>query len=270
MPTVLAVVSDLHSNSTVAVCPPTVTLDDGGEYEHSKAQAWLWERWTEFWETADALKTEHDAECVTIITGELGDNNKHPTSQQVSRNPKDVMRVAEAVLEYPVLVSDRIYACRGTEAHVGMSGNLDESLARMIGAVPDSEGHHARWQFRGVIDGLRVDAAHHPGTSHGRPWTRGADANRLAQMIIDRYVWERLPVPHLIIRGHVHKPADSGDNHPSRAIILPSWQLSTSYGHRLGGDPLPIGGMLLVVEDGRIVTERKLIWRWPMAPWGNA
>ena len=47
-PLILRVTSDLHAGSTVALCPPKVQLDDGGKYEASKAQLWLWECWLDF------------------------------------------------------------------------------------------------------------------------------------------------------------------------------------------------------------------------------
>lgn len=49
-PHVWAVVSDLHVNSTVGLCPASgVRLDDGGTYMPSNSQVWLWERWLETW-----------------------------------------------------------------------------------------------------------------------------------------------------------------------------------------------------------------------------
>jgi hypothetical protein len=49
-PVILAVVSDLHLNSTVALCPPEgVTLDDGGTSEPSRLQRWLWDCWEDDW-----------------------------------------------------------------------------------------------------------------------------------------------------------------------------------------------------------------------------
>ena len=192
MPTVLALTGDLHTNSTVALCPPRVELDDGGVYLQNKQQAWLWARWLEFWQAAADLKTQHNAELVTLLNGELADDNYHNTTQLISKHKGDQAKAALAVMEPVQQVSDRIFATRGSEAHSGLNASMDESLARAIGATPDENGHYARWYFRGVIDGLRIDASHHPGTGHARPWTKGADANRLAQMVMSRYVEREL------------------------------------------------------------------------------
>lgn len=272
MATLLAVAGDLHVNGTTALCPPTVELDDGGTYGASKAQLWIWQQWQDFWARAEQLKAQHNAECVTILTGELADDNYHNTSQLISKNIEDQARASLAALEPVQRIADRIYVTRGSEAHSGMNSSTDEKLAKAIGAIPDGEGNYARWVFRGVVDGVRIDAAHHPGTGHARPWTKGADANRLAQMVMNPYVAAEMKVPHLAIRGHNHKSSDSAHNHPTRAIILPSWQLPTSFAYRIGAGafPLPIGGLLMIVENGRVLLEEQRFYDWPVSAWEAA
>ena len=51
MSTVIAIASDLHCGSTIGLCPDTgIELDDGGWYEPSNAQKWLWEEWQNHWD----------------------------------------------------------------------------------------------------------------------------------------------------------------------------------------------------------------------------
>lgn len=268
--TLLVVAGDLHVNGTVALSPDKYTLDDGQMFYPSKPQKWINRKWAEFWQHAEQVKEQHGAEIVTLITGEAADINKHPSSQYVTNHSGDAVGMAVKVLEPAKRLSDRIYVVRGSEAHVGLSGGLDEAVARAIGAVPDANGRYSRFAFRGVIGGLKVDAQHHPGTSYGRPWTRGADANRLAQIVIDQYVRGKQLPPDLVIRGHTHRPSDSYDNHVTRAITLPSWKLTDSYGYRLGGNPLPIGGLQLLLRNGKILQEWKHYHDWPLEPWRKA
>ena len=72
--------------------------------------------------------------------------------------------------------------------------------------------------------------------------------------------------PHLYVRGHVHRPGDSYDIAPVRALILPSWQHTTSYGYRIGGGDLPIGGVIVTCSDGRYTVD-KLYYNWPRRPY---
>jgi hypothetical protein len=267
---ILAVVSDLHVNSTVALSPDKFDLDDGGTYHPSSTQRWINERWAEYWQAVSDLKDEHKSEVVVLINGELADDNYHSSTQLTTKHKGDQAKAALKVLELPQLVADRIIVTRGSEAHVGLNASFDESLAKAIGAVPDASGRYARWEFIGQIAGVRIDAAHHPGTGSARPWTRGAAANRLAQMVIDRYVRRDMLPPHLVLRGHNHNPEDSYDNHPARAIITPAWQLNTSFGYRIGGGLLPIGGLHLLLEDGRVVGERKHYHNWPLVEWSES
>ena len=145
----LVVAGDLHINSTVALSPDKFTLDDGHVFTPSKPQRWINQKWKAFWEAAETRKDEHDAEVVTILNGELADVNKHPTTQQVTEHAGDATGMAVKALEAAQRISDRIYVTRGSEAHVGLSGGLDEAVARAIGAMPDENHRYSRFHFRG-------------------------------------------------------------------------------------------------------------------------
>src|SRR5690349_18053925 len=83
-PVVIAVVSDTHNGSTVALCPERIALDDGGAYEASRAQRWLWASWLDFWGKAQALRTAHDAALYTVFNGDLTEGNHHGSTQILS------------------------------------------------------------------------------------------------------------------------------------------------------------------------------------------
>lgn len=110
-----AIASDIHSNSTVAVCPPRVALDDGGEYVASKAQRWLCRQWLLFWGEVFERRAELACPVHVILNGELADDNYHPTTQLITRNPADQMKLALQVLE-PVTArlsdGDRLFITR--------------------------------------------------------------------------------------------------------------------------------------------------------------
>jgi hypothetical protein len=264
MPTLVAVVGDLHVNSTVALCPPSFNLDDGGTYRASKPQRWIWRQWREYWNEVELRRAAIGGPLVVILNGELADDNHHPTTQLITRNHADMLRLSvEALKPMLDLSPDAVYVIRGTEAHAGPGSWLDEAIAQDVGAK--GEGDTAsHYRLRLQIDGVRFDVAHHPPGGGGRrPWTRANFAATLASMaVFDAAEREERP-PHLYIRGHVHRPVDSYDAFRTRAIVLPSWQLTTSYGHKLGGDPLPIGGGLFVCERGDVIVS-KFLRHWPV------
>lgn len=241
---------DIHANSTTALMPPIIQLDDGGQVKASKLQRWVWGRWVAFHKEVAAEKARLGWPVFVILNGEIADDNHHATTQLITKNPADQLQLAVATLQPLLDVADYIFVTRGTAAHSGPSSAMDEIIAHDIGAIPNKEGNHSWWNWRGEIAGVRMDVAHHPGTGHARPWTRGADANRLAAMITYRYAEREMRIPHLVIRGHNHKYSDSFQNHPCRAVILPSWQLTTDFGHRLGGDWLPVGAAYALCDRG--------------------
>jgi hypothetical protein len=258
------------------LCPNSFTLDDGGTYYSSPAQKYIWKTWNDYWDVIWKEKKRRKWPLYIVFNGELGDDNYHPTTQLVTRNPADQERLTLKVIENPVDMADGVIVIRGTEAHSGKSGWMDEAIAQDLETMgpPEMDGEVRSWfHWMGELGGVRFDIAHHPGTGHARPWTKGGDANRLAAMLTYRYTeynhfmdLDGTPMikhPHLGIRGHNHKPSDSADNHPVRAIILPSWQLSTAFGHRLGGDWLPIGAAYVLCDNGEPLVQ-KFIRMWPV------
>lgn len=246
--TIVAIAGDLHANSTVALCPPRFTLDDGGQYVASEPhQRWIWRQWLAFWQEIGAR--EYDRLYV-VLNGELADDLNHRSTQLITRNETDQMRLAVTVLQPVLDLEPYIFVTRGTEAHSKPSASMDEKIAEDIGAIPDPYGHYAWPRFIGDLGGVRFDIAHHPPSGSGRVWTRGTPANTLAATMLMEYAEQGVRLPDIGIRGHTHKHSDSGSNFAVRCLLMPSWQLTNAYGHKLGGAWLPIGGLFVVIEDG--------------------
>lgn len=263
-PYIFALVGDLHVNSTVGLCPPVVHLDDGGRYSYSPYQRFIWTHWKAFWGEIAALRKELGYPVFSVINGELADNNHHATTQLITRNPADQVKAALVACAPLLETSDHVAVIRGTEAHSGPSAAFDEEVAQEMGAVQTPEENYSWFHWMADFGGLFLDVAHHPGHGHMRPWTRGGDANRLAADVMYRYAEQGMKPPDLVVRGHVHKPVDSYDNHPTRAVVLPSWQLNTAFGYRIGGGWLPIGGAYVVLhEDGEWELVKRFT-RWPV------
>lgn len=70
-PLLIRATGDVHAGSTVALAPPKIQLDDGGEYVASKAQMWLWERWQRFYAEGEQLRRRLDAYCIDLFNGDM-------------------------------------------------------------------------------------------------------------------------------------------------------------------------------------------------------
>lgn len=51
--TTVLIVSDTHINGTTSLCKPGCEKDDGGNYNLSRGQWWLWENWVRLVELAE-------------------------------------------------------------------------------------------------------------------------------------------------------------------------------------------------------------------------
>jgi hypothetical protein len=253
----------------VALLPPVVTLDDGGSYRASELQRWIWRQWLSFWAEIEERKREMNCPLHVILNGELADDNYHHTTQLVTRNPADQLKFALLVLA-PVMRllgdGDHLFVLRGTEAHSGVNGSMDETLARELGATPAEPELEvvSHWRLWAEFERVRFDVSHHPPGGNGRrPWTKPNFAATLAAMATWEYMDSKVKRPHLRVYGHVHDAADSYDVHPVRVVINPSWQLTTAYGHRIGGNALPVGGSYVICEKGSYDLHKRL-YHWPL------
>lgn len=253
---VVTIAGDIHTGSTTALCPPDFRRDDGDRWQPSKGQEWLWEQWLAFCDAAQETAKRHGAQHIFVINGESVDKNWHKTSQTVSTNMSDIVRLGRMVLQPARDAANEMVFLRGTEAHVGTNGELDELLASMMGAVPEvGTGQQARWYWNDEVCGVRFDVAHHPGAGSSRESAAGRPVLTMAHEVILRNSRLGLPRPHLIVRGHNHVPGDTGStlftaDTKTRAYILPGWQLPNSFTHRIGGSELPVGGLIVLCENG--------------------
>ena len=202
---------------------------------------------------------------VVILNGDIGElDTKRRSTQLISLNKADVMRYTIDSLSPLLDGADKAVFVRGTMAHTGGGGWLEEALAQDFdNAVRHSKDTASWYHFQGAIDGVKFDAAHH--ASMGRlPWTEKNAANRIAELATRYYNIElQQPAPDVVLRSHNHRYADSGENYDTWAVCLPCWQLKTEFIYRIGGEyGLPnIGGVAIVIENGIIVRKEKVVYK---------
>lgn len=270
---VVAVVSDVHAGSTVALMHPEgVPHDDGQVTMPSKAQRWLWQCWGDYWDRVEEIRNRHRAKLYHVYNGDLVDGPAHHgTTQTVSNHPGVEKYIAKKCLEVPKsLGPDKQFVVRGTEVHVGKSGGVEDSLAEWLGAVREPEtGGASWWHLRMEVQGKLLDFAHH-GRVGTRPWTKPNVTMNLAAQIFYEHASRGERHPDLAVRSHYHQWIDTYKAQPVRVIQTPAWQLHTAFTRRIATDSLSdIGGIILVLQDGRLSVEEVLFTPARGAVWNG-
>jgi hypothetical protein len=263
----LIVISDLHCGCRLGLCPPEVQLDDAAIYTQTPIQRDIWKRWGEFWTVWIPRATKGEPFAV-VLNGDALDGVHHRAVTQISHNLTDQARIAKAVLRPVVEACEgRYYHIRGTEAHVGPSGQEEERLAEELGAIPDAEGRHARWELWIEVGVGLVHITHHIGTASGLAYETTAIQKEAEQALVEAARWDER-FPDVLVRSHRHRNAETRlkTKHGFlTACTTPGWQAKTPFVFKIAGGRQTqpqIGGTLVRSDETDIYTLHRL---WNLA-----
>jgi len=265
----LVIVSDQHINCKLALCHPKgAKLDEGGTYKPSRLQRTLWKWWQEFW--YDWVPRATDGEPFTVVNnGDAldGTGGRFKNTTMISANPATQQKHAVLILKPIVeLCEGRYYHIRGTEVHEGKSGSNAENLATALGAIPDAEGNHARYELAKVVGsrngrgGGTFHIMHHIGTTGSQQYESSAPMREIAEMLTEAGRWRTKPYTG-VVRSHRHRslqlriPGADKAGKPCElfAIVTPAWQLKTPFVYRIPGarqSQPQIGGVVIRSHKG--------------------
>jgi len=248
----IVVISDTHSGCGLALCPPVTQLDTAGEYHASPLQRSLFAWWQEFWHEWVSRETENEPYGI-VINGDTLDGRHHSSVTQISQNLDDQRIIARAVLQPIVATCEGdLYMIRGTEAHVGPSGENEETLAHELGATPNELGHYARfdlWLEVGPRHAL-CHFAHHIGTTGRTHYESSALMAELGEIYANAARWSRRP-PDVVVRSHRHRHLEvRAPTARGYGVVFTTagWQLKTPFAYRIPGGRVTepqIGGSLI-------------------------
>jgi hypothetical protein len=271
----LVVISDTHCGCRLALCPPEkIPLDDGGWYIPSDFQVKMWKLWREFWDEWVPEVTRGEPYDL-VHNGDVIEGVHHRATTPVSHNIGDQQRIARLALG-PVIrgvkkLGGTYYHIRGTEAHVGQQGVYEEDLARELGAHPNKEGQHARydlWKRIGRqtkrVKAPLVHLLHHIGTTSSAAHESSAVNAELSSEFVEAARWRREP-PDYIVRSHRHRSIavdlDSANGYCA-AIVTPAWQGKTPFVWKVPGARVSepqIGGIMIRQGDEEFFYRRR-VW----------
>lgn len=261
----------------MALCrPEPIPLDGGGTYTASAFQMKLWAFYREFFDEWVPLVTNGEPYDL-VHNGDAIEGVHHHATTQISHNLEDQQRIAEGVLRPEVerckAGGGTYYHIRGTEAHVGQTGEYEERLARSIGAKPNQEGQYARWDmWKRVGDhrGPLVNLLHHIGTTGSAVHEASAVNAELTATFVEAARWGREP-PDYIVRSHRHRfiavDMETGRGHGA-AIVTPAFQGKTPFAFKIPGARVSepqFGGVLIRQGERSNYYDRK-IWSIERSP----
>jgi hypothetical protein len=254
----LLVVSDPHSNSTVGLSKPTIGLDDGSAVSANIARRWLFHT---FQDILEQTQKKYNGELYALLNGDIveTDDKGRDSTGLITQNKTEAVEIATEVFEPLFQMCKGVFVTRGTEAHTGKQAQYEEAFAgNFDNVIRDEEtGRASRWHLALELDGVRIDACHHPrGAGSGRPMNSQSGVDRIASDALFTYANDGLPPPHLVLRSHLHGYKDSHDAFRTRAIITPPMSLLTPYAYRIGINVSnPVGAVLIFCDDSYYFVE---------------
>ena len=251
----IIVFSDTHVGCRLGLCHPDgADLDNGGKYMPSKLQGKVWSIWEDFWRTWVPTVTRGEPFAV-VCNGDCVDGVHHGSTTQWSHDLEDQGAHACKILAPIVEACEgRYYHIRGTEAHVGQSGVDENRIAKTLGAIPNSDGQHARWELWKKMGNGLIHFSHHIGTTSSAAHETSAVNAELSALFNESGRWGHSP-PHVLARSHRHRnseirlPAKWGY---ATAFVTAAWQLRTPFCFKVAGARVTtpqIGGSLIRYGD---------------------
>lgn len=259
----VVVISDTHFGCRLALCPPSgCCLDDGGEYMPSDLQRRLWAIWLEFWAWVDV---ELDGEPFVLVhNGDSIDGVHHNSTTQISHNLEDQGTLAVETLAPYVAKAHTYYHIRGTEAHVGKSGVEEERVAKRLGAKPNAQGQHARYDLWLDLGGHMIHFLHHVGTVSSNAYEASAVGKELSETINEAGRWGH-EIPSCVVRAHRHRHYEvKGPTHKGECIafVTAAWQLKTPFAYKVAGARVStpqIGGSIIRLHKSGVLYTRHFV-----------
>jgi len=262
----IAVISDMHTGSTVGLSPPNFPIADGGYVRQNAGQQWLYAQWQ------DAMERIIDAKPdVGVILGDMIQGS-HQKDGQLVTNRLDLQAAAAHILVEPFADAvGTLYIIRGTEWHEGAASENINALAKLLGAEPSPvTGQHSWWQLYlqppGGTNKPVIHFAHHIAFTRVSWYAATAPLRDVLMLLTDLYKWYREDAPHLnmMVRAHRHEFIHVQTAPDIQTLVIPGWQLPTAYAMRSVSGKIPQIGYAMIEWDGFDLVVKPRFYRAPM------
>lgn len=258
-------ISDTHIGSRYAIMHPLNAAD----YQPNKVQKWLFKVWKdEFLPDVEKILDEWKPDYVHLSElGDMGDidyRGRAPEEKWTQINT-DIVENAGRLFEPLYKLVDGVHVVRGTKAHVGEEGGMDERIAADCDKIiptntlkSDGEFIKAGWYSEFSMSEVSFEIAH-----HGKNRSKWTDINLLVALgkeIILKRTQSGDKIPDVVSRGHFHYGEHTPFDKLPYVVAVPGWMIPNSYVYRIDAtvETPHVGGHIIIVKDGEIVSVKRL------------
>lgn len=229
---------DMHTGSTVALCPNRFMTfsKQGNNHTPNSKQMSVYRHFEKC--AADVANARNGKRLLIVNAGDAIEGWHHNMSELIPCNEKEqadlhieLMAQFKRRVDYDGRRGDKLYYTNGTETHVG---DWEDYIGKQLGAVENGD-LHVFDDLKLEINGKRIWWTHH-GPAPGKGHNKGNGLRNWLKVQFYEAVQENEDPPHMIITGHVHNPfwdiytgRYKGEYFPVRGLISPSWQQKTRY-----------------------------------------
>jgi hypothetical protein len=224
---------DLHAGSKLA--PGVAYTDaDGGHHFPSLTQNGLRDFLSQA--LADTKVLAKGCDILFLAGGDLVDGVGHHGSIQTIGTQDEQAGWAVELLSPWADIATWGYGLKGTDAHVGDSGQQDLSVCGRLGFT-------SQHFWRIEVGGRLLDWAHHAQGSR-KPWLTSGGPVALANKTYFEYLERGERLPNVIARHHLHFPVHVMAK-GIQVVSVPGWQAQTSFSRKLDANGLLTVGVAL-------------------------
>jgi len=234
---------------------------NSADHKPNKIQRWLFKTWKDYFlSDIERILDRYKPDYVHLSQlGDLGELDIKQRNQEEiwTRKDTDIVNNYARLLEPLYSIVDSVHVVRGTKAHIGEDGGIDEKIAADCDKTVSTNGISAGWYAEFTLSGVHFEIAH-----HGRNRSRWTDINGLTALgneVILKRTKNNQKIPDVISRGHFHYGLHTPYDIKPYVVAVPSWILPNSYVYRIDAtvETPHVGGHIVIAKDGEIIyTER--------------
>lgn len=230
------VVSDMHSGSNYALFLPREWHGKNTSHIPRSKQTEIRKHFEKFCD--EIASRRGDKKIELVHNGDATDGDHHHSGDVCTLNPLEQADIhIELMIELQRRIGwrrgDELYYTRGTQVHVN---EFENYIGKELNAVPD--GDFFVWDLLELQTNGTLSWFVHHGPGRGKGANEGNPLKAWLKNIYYDALNDRRRAPDIVYTGHVHDPTYNthiyrqGMNfNTMHGVILPSWQMKTTYAH---------------------------------------